>query len=125
MEQKFYVCEICGNMISHVRSSGAPVVCCGEKMKEVIPSSTDAALEKHVPVITIDGNIVTVSVGSVDHPMLPEHYIEWVFLHTEQGNQRKILAPGQAPKVQFALSEGDKVIGAMAYCNLHGLWKSE
>lgn len=124
MEQKFYICETCGNMIAAVKSSGVPVVCCGQNMKELIPGTTDAAVEKHVPDYQVEGNLVTVNVGSVDHPMLPEHYIEWVSLQTKQGNQRKALHPGDAPKVTFALCEGDEVEAVYAYCNLHGLWKA-
>ena len=109
MEQKFFICEHCGNIIAMVKSSGVPVMCCGQKMKEIIPGTTDAAVEKHVPVYTVEGNKVMVTVGSVEHPMLPEHYIEWVSLQTKQGNQRKVLKPGDAPKVCFAICEGDEV----------------
>ena len=79
---KFYICKHCGNIIAYVRSSGVPVVCCGEPMQEIIPGTTDGALEKHVPVIEVEGNKVTVRVGAVEHPMLPEHYIEWIALET-------------------------------------------
>ena len=102
MEQKFLICEHCGNMIAMVKDTGVPVMCCGQKMTEIIPGTTDAAVEKHVPVYTVDGTTVTVSVGSTAHPMLPEHYIEWVSLQTKQGNQRKLLKPGDEPKVCFA-----------------------
>ena len=73
---KFYVCSHCGNIIAFVKSSGVPVVCCGEKMQELEPNTTDAAVEKHVPVVQVDGQKVTVTVGSTEHPMLPEHYRE-------------------------------------------------
>ena len=96
----------------------------GEKMKEIIPGTTDAAVEKHVPVISQEGNIVTVSVGSVEHPMIPEHYIEWISLETNKGNQRKVLQPNTPPTAQFALLDGEEVITAYAYCNLHSLWKA-
>ena len=86
MEQKFYICEHCGNIIVKVKDSGVPVMCCGEKMKELMPGTVDAAVEKHVPDYRVEGNMVTVTVGSVEHPMLPEHYIEWVFLQTKHGN---------------------------------------
>ena len=101
-----------------------PVMCCGEKMQEIIPGSVDAATEKHVPLLEQTGVYVTVKVGSVDHPMLPEHYIGWIALETKAGNQRKLLAPGQAPQVCFALCPGDEPIAAYAWCNLHGLWKT-
>lgn len=123
MEQKFYICAHCGNIIAKVKDSGVPVMCCGQKMTEIIPGTTDAAVEKHVPVWSVEGNVVTVNVGSTDHPMIPEHYIEWVSLQTKQGNQRKVLQPNQAPKVCFAICEDDEVEAVYAYCNLHGLWK--
>lgn len=123
MEQKFYICAHCGNIIAKVKDSGVPVMCCGQKMTEIIPGTTDAAVEKHVPVWSVKGNVVTVNVGSTDHPMIPEHYIEWVSLQTKQGNQRKVLQPNQAPKVCFAICEDDEVEAVYAYCNLHGLWK--
>lgn len=124
MEQKFFICEHCGNIIAMVENKGVPVMCCGQKMTELVPGSVDAAVEKHVPVVSVEGNLVTVTVGSVAHPMLPEHSIKWISLQTEQGNQRKVLKPGDAPTAQFALCEGDKVVAAYAYCDLHGLWKA-
>lgn len=120
---EFYTCKHCGNIIAFAKNSGAPVTCCGQQMQKIEPNTTDAAKEKHVPVITVDGNAVTVSVSTVAHPMVDVHYIEWVALETEQGNQRKELHPGEAPVAKFALCEGDKPIAAYAYCNLHGLWK--
>lgn len=124
MEQKFYICEHCGKIIAVVKETGVPVMCCGQKMQELIPGTTDAAVEKHVPVYEVKDNIVSVTVGSAEHPMLPEHYIEWVSLQTKEGNQRKILKPGEAPKVSFAICEGDTVEAVYAYCNLHSLWKA-
>ena len=93
-------------------------------MAEVIPGTTDASLEKHVPVFTVEGNKVQVSVGSAAHPMLPEHYIEWVAIETKSGNQRKQLCPGDEPKACFAICDGDEVKAVYAYCNLHSLWKA-
>lgn len=124
MEQKFYICAHCGNIIAKVKDSGVPVMCCGQKMTEIIPGTTDASQEKHVPVYKVEGSTVTVTIGAVEHPMIPEHYIEWVSLQTKQGNQRKLLEPGQEPKVCFAICEGDEVEAVYAYCNLHGLWKA-
>ena len=124
MEQKFYICKHCGNIIAKVKDVGVPVVCCGKPMSELVPGTTDAAVEKHVPVWTVENGIVHVKVGSVEHPMLPEHYIEWVSLQTKQGNQRKELHPGEKPEVCFALCEGDEVEAVYAYCNLHSLWKA-
>ena len=93
-------------------------------MKEIVPGTTDAAVEKHVPVVEVDGNKVTVKVGSVAHPMLPEHFIEWVAIQTKEGNQRKALNPGDEPVATFAVCDGDEVEAAYAYCNLHSLWKN-
>ncbi|MCR4721165.1 MAG: desulfoferrodoxin [Lachnospiraceae bacterium] len=124
MEQKFYKCEHCGNIIAMVKNTGVPVVCCGEKMKEIVPGTVDASLEKHVPVFEIKDNIVYVTVGAVLHPMEEKHFIEWISLQTSAGNQRKVLTPGVEPKAQFALCEGETVEAVYAYCNLHGLWKA-
>ena len=124
MEQKFYICEHCGNILAMVTDKGVPFMCCGQKMTEIIPGTTDASVEKHVPVWQVENNIVTVTIGAAEHPMAPEHYIEWVSLQTKQGNQRKVLKPGAAPKVCFALCEGDEVEAVYAYCNLHSLWKA-
>ena len=121
---KFYICETCGNIIEKVKDAKVPVMCCGKKMQEIIPGSVDASQEKHVPVYTVEGNVITVNVGSVDHPMADEHYIEWVAVETKQGVQRKHLTPSSAPNVRFALAEGDEVVSVLAYCNLHGLWKA-
>ena len=120
---KYYVCAHCGNIIEKVKDAGVPVMCCGQKMEELVPGTTDASVEKHVPVWTVEGNKVIVDVGSVEHPMIPEHYIEWVSLETKQGTQRKHLKPGQAPKVCFTLCEGDEVVAVYEHCNLHGLWR--
>ena len=124
MKIKFYICKHCGNIIAMVRESGAPVSCCGQKMIELEVGTTDAAVEKHVPVIEERDGKVIVTVGSVAHPMAPEHYIQWVVLCTDKGNQRKKLEPGEEPKACFALCEGETVEAAYAYCNLHGLWKA-
>lgn len=123
MDQMFYICEHCGNIIAKVRDSGVPVVCCGQPMTLIVPGTSDGAYEKHVPVYTVENNIVTVTVGAVEHPMVEAHYIEWISLQTSAGNQRKILKPGDPPKACFALCEGEKVVAVFAYCNLHSLWK--
>ena len=122
---KFYVCKHCGNIIAYAKNKGVPVMCCGEKMSELVPGSVDAATEKHVPVISVEGNKVTVTVGEVEHPMAEEHFIEWIALETQEGNQRKELKPGSNPQAVFMLAETDKAVAAYAYCNLHGLWKAE
>ena len=121
---QFYRCEKCGKMLAMLKASKCEMVqCCGQPMKYMEPNTVDAAAEKHKPVIVQNVNTVIVSVGEVAHPMMEEHYIEWIVLQTEQGNQRKELKPGQEPKATFAIVDGDKVLGAYAYCNLHGLWK--
>lgn len=124
MGMKFYRCAHCGKIVAIVKETGVPVICCGEAMQEIVPGSVDAAVEKHVPVYEVKDNKVIVTVGSTEHPMLPEHYIEWIALETKQGNQRKALKPGEEPKACFALCEGDEVVAVYAYCNLHSLWKA-
>lgn len=121
---KFLRCEHCGNIVEMVNDAGVPVVCCGEKMKELIPNTVDAAQEKHVPVCEQNGNMLEVTVGSVEHPMLEEHHIQWIAVETDKGIQRKHLNAGEAPKACFALQDGEKVIAVYEYCNLHGLWKA-
>ena len=123
-EQKFFVCQHCGNMVGMIFNSGAPLVCCGDKMKELVPNTVEASTEKHLPVVSILNDTVTVQVGSVPHPMIEAHYIEWVYLQTEKGGQRKALKPGDEPKAVFVLND-DKAIAAYAYCNLHGLWETK
>ena len=123
MEQRFFVCVHCGNILTKLKDSGVPVVCCGEEMKELFPGTVDAAQEKHVPVCTVDSDVVQVHVGAIDHPMLPEHHIEWIWLQTKEGIQCKRLSPGEAPLLRFALCPGDEFVAVYAYCNLHGLWK--
>ncbi|MCC8043958.1 MAG: desulfoferrodoxin [Clostridiales bacterium] len=124
MEAKFYICEVCGNIVMKVEDKGTPIKCCGQNMKELIPGTTDAAAEKHVAVYEVEGNLVKVTVGSVAHPMLPEHYIAWIAIKTKEGFQLKKLAPGEKPAADFALCDGDEVEEVYAYCNLHSLWKA-
>lgn len=123
-EQKFFKCEICGNIIGMIEDAGVPIVCCGQKMTELVANTTDGAQEKHVPAVEVKDNLVYVSVGNVPHPMVEEHYIMWVYLRTNQGGQRKGLTPGDEPKVVFALTEGEEAIEVFEYCNIHGLWKT-
>ena len=121
---KFYHCEHCGLIVESIHDSVIVPSCCGMKMNELIPNTVEASGEKHIPAVKVEGNLVTVNVGSVDHPMQDVHYIEWVQLVTEIGSQRKHLAPGQAPNVVFHLAD-DKPLAVYAYCNLHGLWKTD
>lgn len=122
---EFYICEHCGNLVGMVHNAGVPMMCCGQKMTKLEPGTSDGAHEKHVPVFTVEGNKVTVTVGSVEHPMLENHYIQWIALETKKGAQRKILNPGEAPKAEFMLTDDDEVVAVYEYCNLHGLWKAE
>ena len=124
MELKFFRCNHCGNIIVKIKDSSVPVVCCGENMQELVPGTTDAAVEKHLPVYEVNGSSVSVTVGSVLHPMLPEHSINWICLQTNKGFQLKYLNPGEEPKGVFALADGEKVEAVYEYCNLHGLWKA-
>ena len=125
MEQKFLRCEHCGNIVAMVKDKGVPMMCCGQKMKEIIPGTVEASVEKHLPVVKVEGNLVIASVGSVEHPMVEEHFIQWVALETERGSQIKKLLPGEKPQAVFALAEGEKPVAVYEWCNLHGLWKTE
>ena len=122
---KFYICETCKNIITKIVDSKVPVVCCGKPMKELIPGAVDGALEKHVPKVTIEGNTVKVQIGEVIHPMLPEHYIQFIALETKNGVQIKNLKAGDEPKAEFILADGDEAVAVYEYCNLHGLWVKE
>ena len=121
---KFYRCDHCGNIVTFVHSAGVPVMCCGQKMTELVPGTTDAAVEKHVPVVSVEGNVVKVQVGSVEHPMLSEHYIQFIAIETTAGSQIKYLKPGEKPQASFVLAEGEQLVATYEYCNLHGLWKA-
>lgn len=122
---KFYKCEGCGKIAVLFRESACPTKCCGEPMVEVVPGTVDAAREKHIPDVAVEGNLVKVKVGSVEHPMLDAHYIEWIILETNQGFQKKDLKPGMKPEAVFMLAEGEEPKAAYEYCNLHGLWKAD
>ena len=118
---KFFKCPDCGTILIPDRSEDfAP-----KKLMELVPNTTDAAGEKHVPVITVDGSCVKVTVGAVEHPMLEAHFITFIVLETSQGYQKKDLKPGDKPEAVFALADGETVVAAYEYCNLHGLWKAE
>ncbi|MCQ4846336.1 desulfoferrodoxin family protein [Gordonibacter pamelaeae] len=125
MELKFYHCRHCGNIAVKPFDSGVPLVCCGEQMEELVANTTDAALEKHVPDVKVDGSNVHVQVGSTLHPMTPEHYITFVCLQTKNGYQFVQLTPEDAPVADFAVAEGDEPVKVYEYCNIHGLWAAE
>ncbi len=125
MTMKFYKCGKCGSFVIKINNAACTPVCCGEPMTELIPGTSDGAHEKHVPVVTVDGSTVTVQVGEVEHPMLDEHYIQYIWLETDKGFMQKDLKPGEKPCAQFVLADGEKAVAAYEFCNLHGLWKKE
>lgn len=124
MELDFYFCRHCGNVVVYMHRSGVKVICCGEEMQPLIPHTKDMGQEKHVPVIKKEGNKVTVKVGSIEHPMLPKHHIEWIILQTKKGYQKADLKAGQKPEAVFYIDPDDKVETAYEYCNVHGLWRA-
>ena len=115
---RFFQCKECGLMAASLNDKVIP------NLNELIPNTVEASGEKHKPVVKVEGDKVIVSVGSVAHPMVEEHWIEWVWLQTSKGGQYKVLQPGQAPEAVFQL-ERETPVAAYAYCNLHGLWKTE
>ena len=123
-EKKFYICEHCGNLVELVNDAGVPLVCCGQKMKRLEPGTVEASHEKHIPVVSLNDNAVHVEVGSIEHPMAEEHSILWVYLQTDKGGYLKYLETGKAPVADFLLTD-EKAVRVFAYCNLHGLWKTE
>ena len=127
MANKFFRCELCGNIIGLIHEGGGPLVCCGKPMAALEANTTDAAQEKHVPVPEFDkaAQKVTVKVGSAAHPMTPEHFIEWIHLQTKLGSQMRHLTPEDAPEAVFQIAPGDEPVAVFAYCNLHGLWKAD
>ncbi|MDN5277535.1 MAG: superoxide reductase [Clostridiales bacterium] len=119
----FYRCEICGNLVELINRGGGELVCCGQPMTELKPNTVDASVEKHVPAVTRKDGKLYIQIGSVPHPMIPEHYIEWVAVVSDKTMQRIALAPGQEPKAEV-VDTGEEV-DVYAYCNIHGLWKAE
>lgn len=117
-----YKCAVCGNIVEVLTAGKGVLVCCGAPMTLLAENSTDAAQEKHVPVISSADGQVTISVGSVAHPMTAEHYIEWIELIADGVSYRKFLQPGDEPKASFCATGSQ--LSARAYCNLHGLWKA-
>ena len=124
MSVKFYICEKCGNIVEKIHDSGVTPVCCGQKMTEIKAGTVEASREKHIPVVSVKETGVEVVVGSVLHPMAEEHNISWVYLETDKGGAVKYLKAGDEPRVFFSLSD-EKPVAVYAYCNLHGLWKTE
>ena len=123
-QPQFFRCAHCGQVISMLAGKGVPVFCCGQPMDLLAPNTVDAAQEKHLPVVSRAGDTLTVRVGSADHPMLEAHHIEWIYLHMDNGGQRRILPADGAPEAVFCTAQG-RPLEAYAYCNLHGLWKTD
>lgn len=122
---KFFICEHCGNIIEYIKETGVPVMCCGQKMTELIPGTSDGAHEKHVPVVVTEGDKVLVTVGAVEHPMVEAHYIQWIAIETTKGSQCRKLDYTDKPIAEFKLADGEELVAVYEYCNLHGLWKAE
>ena len=122
---EFFKCKHCGQIIKKIKDTGVGVICCGEKMELVTPNTTDASLEKHVPVVEVNDGVAIATVGSTEHPMIKEHFIEWIILETNQGSYKMILKPDDKPTAKFNLREGEVVLHCYAYCNLHGLWMNK
>ncbi|MCL2843492.1 MAG: desulfoferrodoxin [Oscillospiraceae bacterium] len=121
---KFYICAHCNNIASLVIATGPPLICCGEKMGVLAPNTVEASAEKHLPAVTLDGDTLTVQIGSVIHPMTEAHHISFIYVETENGGQKKRLEVNQEPMQRFAFAE-DRPKAVYAYCNLHGLWMTE
>lgn len=118
--KEVYKCEVCGNIVEVVHNSGGVLSCCGKPMKLMVENTVDAAKEKHIPVVEKNNNEVIVKVGSVEHPMTEEHYIEWIEVITKNKVYRKFLTPQDKPEAVFEIDE--EIISVREYCNLHGLW---
>lgn len=120
---RFFICEHCKNIVTLIDDKGVPVFCCGQKMTELVANTTDAATEKHLPVVKVTDNKVIVNIGVIDHPMTEEHLIEWIAVETSNGFQMKYLHAGDAPSAEFDIAN-EEILNVYAYCNLHSLWKS-
>ena len=123
-KQRFFICKHCGNMVGLINDEGVPLICCGDEMAELVPNTVEASAEKHLPDVSVSGDAIRVQVGSVPHPMEEAHHITFVYVETECGGQRKCIKDAKAPNVSFSFV-GDKPVAVYAYCNLHGLWKTE
>ncbi|MBD3319773.1 MAG: desulfoferrodoxin [Chitinivibrionales bacterium] len=116
-----YKCAVCGNMVQVLHNGGGTLSCCGQPMESLVENDTDAAQEKHVPVIEKTDGGIKVTVGSIPHPMAPEHFIQWIELIAGNKSYRQFLTPEDKPEAFFAVDADD--VSAREYCNLHGLWK--
>jgi superoxide reductase len=122
---KYFLCNVCGNLVGLINEGGGKLVCCGEPMTELVPKTIDAGSEKHVPVVTVEGSKVTVKVGSIEHPMTEEHHIDWISIYYNETIQVVKLDPVSKPEATFEVSGNIGTIEVYSYCNIHGLWKSE
>ena len=125
MAVKFYRCRRCGNVIQKIVDKKVPVVCCAEKMEELVPGTVEASVEKHPPVVTrLDNSTIKVEGGSAPHPMTPEHHISFIYVETENGGMRINVKEKEKAEAVFCTC-ADKPVAVYEYCNLHGLWKTE
>ncbi len=122
---KYFLCNICGNLIELINIGGGKLVCCGEPMTELIPKTDDVGNEKHLPVVEVNGKVITVKIGSVEHPMTEEHYIDWISIHYNNKVQRLKLNHTEKPVAVFDIDEEYDTLEVYSYCNIHGLWKKE
>ena len=121
---QFLICDICGNIVGLVKDNGGQLACCNQNMTELTPNTVEASIEKHLPDIQKTDKGISVKVGSTLHPMEKEHYIEFIYVKTERGGQRIELDIGASPEAEFCFFD-DKPVEVYAYCNLHGMWKTE
>lgn len=121
---KFYRCKVCGNLVELINVGGGELVCCGEAMEKLKPKTGDEGREKHVPVVSREGNKVIVEVGSIPHPMLKEHHIEWIIIAYHNNVQRAKLKYTDKPTATFIVDENTDRIEVYEHCNIHGLWKT-
>ena len=121
---KFYICPHCGNIVTMAKDAGVPVMCCGQKMQELVAGTVEASLEKHVPIYTVENGVINVMVGEIEHPMIPEHFIEFIAVETNKDLKMTRLTDLDDPEANFAILPDETVEAVYAYCNLHGLWKA-
>lgn len=119
-----YKCDLCGTIVEELKFGAMHPDCCGQPMTLLVPGTSDGSVEKHLPVMEIDGKIVRVQIGENAHPMLDNHYIEWIAVETTRGMQKKYLKPCEEPKAVFLVDIDEDIIDVYAYCNLHGLWRT-
>ena len=122
-QTRFYICRTCGNIVGLIHGTGVPIKCCGSVMEQLEPTTANEGGEKHSPAVNVNGDRVSVQVGSTAHPMENDHSINWVYMQTDRGGQRKCLCPGDKPEVEFCLCN-EKPVAVYAYCDKHGLWKT-